>query len=156
MKHQQTPNRWSCLPTSFAIVLDIPVSEMIERIGHDGSQLAFPTLREPECRRGFHIQECIDVALSLGVSVTPIEAFPRHAPAVDVNPILIDFPGGNEDRFRRTIGTSKGVLTGRGLHTQHAVAYDHNLIFDPNWRPYLLGTEDDPGSFSAYCAWRLA
>ena len=59
-------------------------------------------------RRGFHVQECIDVAIALGVSVTPIEAFPRHSPTVGMDPIAIRFPEGNEARFRRTIETTRG------------------------------------------------
>jgi len=153
MKPQRTPNRWSCLPTAFAIALGVSVREVIERIGHDGSAVAFPGLPEPERRRGFHVQECIDVALALGVSVTPIEAFPRHSSTVDTDPIVIRFPEGNEARFCRTVETTRGVLTGRGLRSRHAVAYDHRLIIDPNGQTRLM---DAFHTFSAYCAWRFA
>jgi hypothetical protein len=156
MRLQRNPNRWSCLPTAFAIALDVPVAEVIKRIGHDGSEVAFRGQREPNCRRGFHIQECIEVALSLGIAVTPVEAFPRHAPAFDVNPVVISFPQGNEARFRRTIEESRGVITGRGLYTQHAVAYGYRVIYDPGgFGLYLQDSKDDPGTFSAYCAWRF-
>ena len=144
MKPQRSPNRWSCLPTAFAIALGVSVREVIERIGHDGSEVAFPGLPEPERRRGFHIQECIDVAIALGVSVTPIEAFPRHSPTVGMDPIVIRFPEGNEARFRRTIETTRGVLTGRGLRSRHAVAYDHRLIIDPNGQTLSHGCFPTP------------
>jgi hypothetical protein len=133
MRLQRQPNRWSCLPTSFAMVLDVPVEELLRSIGHDGSEIAFPTEPEPACRRGFHIQECIDVALRLGCAVTPIELFPRHAPSFSVQPLRVLFGDeqGNLDRFARLIDSGRGIITGPSRVWRHAVAYDHGIVHDP-------------------------
>ena len=72
---QHQPNRWSCMATAFAMALDIPVVEFINRIGHDGSEIVCPA-DEPGGRRGFHSQECITVALGFGLAATQIELFP--------------------------------------------------------------------------------
>ena len=66
MKIQKQPNRWSCLPTSFAMILDVDVNELIRKIGHDGSEILWPNLEEPYCRRAFHIEEIAMVCYGLG------------------------------------------------------------------------------------------
>jgi hypothetical protein len=58
------------------MVMDIEIQELIDGIGHDGSEIVFPDLREPMCRAGFDIQEIIDFALNCGWSITPIETIP--------------------------------------------------------------------------------
>ena len=127
-------NHWSCLPTAFAQSLNISFDEMIRRIGHDGSRVVWD-LPEPNCRRGFHIQECIDVARQFGMSVMEIELYPRHAPSLDVEPITVEFDD-NQFRFNSFIATTRGVLTGvRNNGNGHAVAYDHGIYDDTNFTP---------------------
>ncbi len=72
MKLQQQPNRWSCMPTALAMLLDRPVEMIINQIGHDGSDKIWPDKPEPNCYRGFNIQELIRVADSYGYALTPI------------------------------------------------------------------------------------
>src|SRR4051812_46325565 len=74
---QKTPNKWSCVPTAFAICLDIPVEKIIEEIGHDGSNIIFPHLTEPLCRRGFHLQELFKVCHNHGYAVTQFDVDPE-------------------------------------------------------------------------------
>jgi hypothetical protein len=76
MEIQVQPNRWSCLPTAFAMVLDIPVSQIFDYLGHNGEAIVWPQLEEPRCRRSFHIQEMIDFCFSKKYSVTGIDAIP--------------------------------------------------------------------------------
>ena len=134
-------NRWSCLPTAFARALGISLDEMIERIGHDGSRIVWPDLPEPGCRRGFHIQECIEVARLMGMSVMPVELYPRHAPTLDVEPITVLYAD-NVLRFNDFIKSTKGVLTGSTQRYEHAVAYDH-------------GSYDGGPNFIPTCAWSI-
>jgi hypothetical protein len=143
---QKQPNRWSCLPTSFAMALDISVEPFINRIGHDGSPRVWDNLPEPKCRRGFHIHGCIEVADRLGKSVTPFELVPMHAPTMSVEPIRVTFTD-NLARFKRVISASRGVITCLG----HAVAYENGVIYDPAGRmqPFDLG-------INPICAWRIA
>src|SRR5260221_108718 len=98
MNLQKQPNRWSCLPTAFAMVLDISVKEVITEIGHDGSEIVYPNLEEPKCRRAFHIQELIDFAISIGVSVVPIEPLPSSYIEIE-EPRIITFTLSHEERM---------------------------------------------------------
>lgn len=142
---QQSPNRWSCLPTSFAMVLGHQVGELLLRIGHDGSEIIWPALPEPLRRRSFHIQELIAQAWMLGWSVTAIEARPQLVGAVGVEPLDVQAPW-----FMQALSESEGVLTGRTLRGQaHAVAWDGRNCYDPN------GTIYGVGQFQAGCFWAI-
>jgi len=136
MTPQVSPYRWSCLPTSFAMILDVSVYDVFKAIGHEGSEKWWPSLPEPYCRRGFHIQELIMVSHDLGFSVTRFEPMPRaqgHETAipqivpVDINKIL------------KIMDDSEGVLTGNTLAGKpHAVAWHYGSCFDPNGQMYKL------------------
>ncbi len=76
MRLQIQPNNWSCLPTALAIILDEPLSSVIRAIGHDGSEIVWPNLSEPDNRRGFHVQEIIDITIQRDRSVALIEVMP--------------------------------------------------------------------------------
>ncbi len=56
---QQRPEGWMCMPIAFAMALDMPVADLLEAIGHDGSKIIFPNRPAPACHQGFHIQELI-------------------------------------------------------------------------------------------------
>ena len=160
LTHQLNPNRWSCIATSFAMALDIPVAELIRRIGHDGSEIVSPA-KEPAGRRGFHVQECVAVALTLGFAVTPIELFPvsefegGHEKVIAF-PANATTPDGNWDRLRDHIESSRGVLAGQGSRTMHAVAYECGQLYDPDGPcyPYSQGACEQR-HFCAKCLWRL-
>lgn len=133
MQLRKQPDRWSCLATAFAMALEIPLHELISKIGHDGSEIWWPGQPEPQCRRAFHIQEMIDAALSCGYAVTEIQAAPATTPALGVPYRRIPF---SEGRVIAYLQGSRGVIdcmvrnTGRG----HAVAWDIDTCFDPNGR----------------------
>ena len=158
LRLQRQPNRWSCLPTAFAIAFDTPAEVFIEHIGHDGSEIMWPQLKEPMRRRGFHVQECIDVATRAGFAVTPFEMIPRHAPAYPVPAVSILF-GGSLDaayvRFARIIDASTGVITGHGCNTGHAVAYERGMILDPRGERYRF-CACETHDFIPICAWTLS
>lgn len=133
MKIQMQPNKWSCLPTAFAIALGVPVGEVIKTIGHDGSEIVFPGLTEPFCRRSFHIQELIDVCTHRNIGIIPVEIAPisetirRHTYKI---PVL-------SDRIEYYLIKYTGVLTGIGASGKpHAVAWDGNMVLDPNGGKY--------------------
>lgn len=122
MQPQQPPNKWSCLPTAFAIVLERPVQEIIQLLGHDGSEVVWPHLPEPYCRRSFHIQELIYACYNLGYSVIEYQKIARHAPEFGKKIFETDF----SSIFKTIIecSTTKGVLTGVGLAgIPHAIAW---------------------------------
>lgn len=129
MKLIRNPNAWSCLLASMAMVLDKSIKELIEKIGHDGSEIVFPELPEPGRRRGFHIQEFIRVILESGYSVMPIEALPCSTPDGE-HEYSIDFLN-FEDRFRDLMATVPGIITGSASKWNHAVAWSGWRIYDP-------------------------
>lgn len=143
MELQEKPSQWGCLVTAFAMALDLSVEDLMKLIGHDGGRIVFADLPEPMRRRGFHYQECIEAALKVGRSATPIELFPAIAPSSGRHlPFQVRFEvEGNWERFKRHIHESVGVLEGRGRNCLHAVAYDHGRIYDPDGREYDFSRE---------------
>lgn len=148
---QRKPSRWSCLPVSFAMALGIAVEDIFKELGHDGSLMWWPDLPEPMCRRGFHIQELIEVALRRGFAVTPFE----------LAPVLACYEKRHyfDERwtaFADTVNNSVGVLEGVGATTRHAVAYEYGQIFDPDSGVYFYSkTACEDRHFYANCAWRV-
>ncbi len=153
---QQRPEPWMCMPLAFAMALDIPVANLLEEVGHDGSKLAFPNLPEPACRLGFHVQEMILVALKLGKAVTPVELFPVLQSADGRQTQTILYPDNNWALFAHVIETSRGVIDGTGFRLGHTVAYDHGRIFDPKGCEYAYSRiACEAHQFFTRCAWRI-
>lgn len=131
---QLQPNPWTCLATSFAMVLDRPVQDVFDWCGHNGSRPLWKTLEDERFNHaGHHIQELIDYAYVLGYSVTPI----------DVNPAYVHFIKTDEHphlwseehcmgRFTRYLENNNGIIAGKiGFNYGHAVAYIDHKIYDP-------------------------
>jgi len=160
MPIQPSPNAWSCLPTSCATAVGASVRDFINHIGHDGSEVIWPELAEPSRRRGFHIQECIDILLRAGFAVTPIEVLPRLAPAFSVPSFTVLYQDSEEaafSRFSDFVYRGRGVITGYASTVGHAVAYDHGEIFDCRWpHSYRYHRKaSEAFGFIGYCAWQI-
>ena len=144
---QIQPNRWSCSVTSFAMALEVPVQQLIDEIGHDGSTIAFSGLPEPSCRRGFHSQELVKAALMHGFTCTPVELFPVICPKQEhcENSVTVIYGNtieSNWERFRSIINNTIGVLEGQGERCNHAVHYRYGVLWDPGGEIY----EYSPGA----------
>lgn len=152
MIHQLQPNSWSCLLTSFAMAYDMPLADLIDIVGHDGSEICWPHLAPPNNRRGFHIQELIMAGNTLGFTVTPFEPQPVLISADKMfqgEPIPIVQDRWLE-RFVAVMSVGRGVITGetpRGA--RHAVAWNMGKVFDPS------GQITDLDSFQVQCYWRV-
>ena len=158
MNLQQRPEPWMCMPLAFAMALHMPVADLLAAIGHDGSDIIFPNLPEPLCRRTFHIQELIQVALSRRLAVTPVELFPVLQPGYEANLLhtTVLYPDNNWRRFDATLLTSRGVIDGTGARLGHVVAYDHGTIFDPRGAIYEYSRlACEAHQFYTRCAWRI-
>lgn len=119
------------------MVLDIPVSKIIADVGHDGSDIMWPQLPEPRCRRAFHIQELIQVSYDLGYLVTPFEAVPLLTAGDGI--IDIQFKEAPKQRFQRIMRGNYGVITGATPQgSPHAVAWNGDVIFDTNEKIYPI------------------
>lgn len=138
MQLQRQPNAYSCLVTSFAMCLDIPVQTLMAEVGHDGTEVIFPSLASPFANRGFHVQEMIDACMARGYAVTPIEPMP----SLQSKGLIWPLPSEDADeRFASHLFGHTGVLVGQGITSRmHAVAWDGKSIFDP--AGYLAKIED--------------
>lgn len=115
-----------CLITSFAMVLDCEVMDLVMDVGHDGFR------NHGEEWVGFHTQELIDCALNRGYAVTKIQA----VPVGDVNGLKFEpFPGEQaKSRLARHMSQADGIILGTGLTgMNHATAWSHDdmWIYDP-------------------------
>lgn len=152
MKLQKSVSDWSCLATSFAMVLDIPVQEVFKAIGHDGSEIIWPMLSDPHCRRSFHIQEMIDLCWEHNKLVVMFEARPCNAPYPGFDPIDVPMKFAPEERFKKLI-QHPGVFTGYvNGGVGHAVAWDGSQIFDPRGKVFSNFTE---AKFSIETFWAV-
>jgi hypothetical protein len=135
MEPIKNPNGWSCLPTAFATAIRVPLNDVLTFVGHDGSEIIYDHLSDPDSRRGFHYQEMIKMCLKLGKAVTRIELAPRlklrdtseEAHIVDI---------GGFEWFSTNMFHSRGVIDCRtAVGTGHAMAYQGSgnsaLICDP-------------------------
>lgn len=130
MELQRQPNRWSCLPTAFAMCFDIPVTEVIIALKHDGSAIIRSDKPEPYKRRGFHPQELILYGLQKRFAVIPIDILGLAlTDGETITPIEQDI-----DEMNRIINSHIGVMTGytKPEYKPHAVAWDGDTIYDPN------------------------
>lgn len=147
---QLKPNRWSCSVTAFAMVLRVPVEQLMDEIGHDGGSIIFPHLPEPMCRQGFHSQELILAAWRHGFACTPLELFPQIA---SVDGKYVRHPELNESlcwaRFLSAITDNLGVLEGQGRRCPHAVHFRYGYIWDPDGDQYFYSRQacEDRGFF---------
>ena len=125
MKHLVKKHISQCMLYSFAMVLDVEPDYIIELLGHDGTEIFWPELREPKCYKGFHITEmaytcyrfyhtCYEFpsALSLGHS-DDTEKY--------IHPIF---------SINGIISSNNGVF----ITPNHALAWDaaNQKILDPN------------------------
>lgn len=120
MKHQQQNNKWSCLPTAFAMCMDIDVDELIKMIGHDGSEIVWPQYPDPYCRRSFHPQEIFYAAITLAYSIMEIQEQPIMSPFTGAEPFKIDC-----GKMPMNLMCCRVVLIGNNPgRYNHAIAYD--------------------------------
>jgi hypothetical protein len=133
------------------MTLDIAVEDIFAELGHDGGTIFWPDLPEPMRRRGFHVQELIEVALRRGYAVTPFEL----SPVLRCGDKEYCFDA-RWSAFANTVENSIGVLTGKGVRTHHAVAYYYGQIFDPDNGVYDYSKAAcEARLFYANCAWRI-
>lgn len=135
MRLQNQPNPWTCTITSAAIVIDHPVSDLIELAGHSGD-LVLETESPPYDRPGHAHSEVADILYELGYHTMFIEADPQFL-----------MPSGkayrlyNDDDFCREriidyIKNHNGILSGSFDGKPHSVAVVDKTIYDPRGQEY--------------------
>jgi hypothetical protein len=127
------PLPWGCLPTAYAMATGIPFYEWINAIGHDGSEVIFDYLPDPQRRRGFHYQELYRAALTFGIATTEIQLNPVTT-TDGKNRYPLVFKEGNVLSFTETLKGRRAVIGGVNSEgVGHAVAFDGDLwlAYDP-------------------------
>lgn len=135
---QQVDNNWSCVPAAFATATGIPLDELLEVIGHDGSHLIFPDLEEPYCRRGFNGQELVTALFCFGWLAVQVEKIPQ---SITDETHIFDIIYSDPDIVMKAfMENSIGVIAGTFLSTgkRHAAAWDGQQCFDPSGMIYPL------------------
>lgn len=125
---QISPNAWSCLPTAFAMCLDVPTQKVIEAIGHDGSEVIFEDYPDPMCRRGFHTSELMDYCLrvhGLYVSLIPLSVRLWTKDNKAYHDLYKD--ENIDERLAFYLSNKRAVV----LEPTHAIAYDGHELYDP-------------------------
>lgn len=131
------PNAWSCLPTAFAMVLQTTPAAIFEFLEHDGSEIVWPELKDPQQRRSFHIQEMIDFCIEQYVYPIAVEARPCIYPGEfpeeeDILEVKRRLP------IEHYLRTRPGVLVGIYEGNRHAAAWDGRLVHDPTGYKYQI------------------
>lgn len=132
-----------CVPAAFAMVMEVPMDELIRRLGHDGRDIILQDQPEPACRRSFHPQEFVDILAQDNFACTMYELNPclQHGGSVINHAYYI-----GRDRFFQAMIRGNGVIFGRvgGSNVGHAVAWDAatETIYDP--RGYTYQWTDKP------------
>lgn len=124
----ESPNSWSCMPAAFATATGVPIERILLAIGHDGSEVIFPDLDDPVCRRGFHPQELCKALLEFHFLFATFER--------SFIGFLDDLHHWEEDeeQFFELLIDSIGVLgvKVRATGQLHAVAWDGLECYDPS------------------------
>jgi hypothetical protein len=163
MTPQVKPNSWSCLPTAFAMASGYTLDRLLDIIGHDGSKIVCPELKDPARRRGFHVQECILAVMHLGYAATPVERLPIIQTANEHTfvPVFYRLAGreANDRIFENHLfGNYRVVVIGRTrAGYDHAMACERGLLYNPDdgsRTPYSKRTCEDLG-FRPHTLWIL-
>lgn len=127
MEMQISPNRWSCTLASFAMALDVPIAELADEVGHDGSEIIFPALTDPQRRRAFHVQEFIAPCIRRNYAPVIVEP----APCIGANLMYIYHLPTSEVLLTQLMTKFTGVIFGQIRGQMHACAWDKSICYDP-------------------------
>jgi hypothetical protein len=135
--------------------MECELSDLIESIGHDGSEEVFPDLKPPMNYAGFDISEIVDAAMRRGWSTTLVETMPRCTP--DGDHVRDVYPESKlQERIDWYLNRYDGIAYGQryGGNNWHVIAWskDERRWHDPSG-PILQ--KDKPSisiaSFYAFC-----
>lgn len=114
-----------CVLTAFSSILGIDEKAIIDELGHNGSEIVFPDLPEPLCRRGFDPRELVYYCFKRGINVTELDAKLMRQGA-NGNIFTID----KSEELTSLLPKNKGVLTGSFMGRFHAVAWNGEKIMN--------------------------
>jgi hypothetical protein len=121
------------------MVLDRTVDELVQIIGHDGSEI----VRPPHGRRGHYWDEILDVLFQLNYFGMEFEI---NWESWDGEWLVnLEPKEGSIDRVKRIMSGRKGIVQGHSLKSQqgHTVAWDGFKIYDPSGFIYDFDYRED-------------
>jgi hypothetical protein len=139
-------NKWSCLPEAFAMAMDMSAEELIQAIGDDGSEIIWPDLPDPYCRRGFHPQQIIPIALTRGFAIVEFQSDVRAYNGRAMQEIKFPSPD-----IQTLLSQYKGVIVGDFRGKSHAVYWDGSQIHDPRGMSYMFHDSISIRQFYGVC-----
>ena len=138
-KLQKSKVKNTCLLVSFAMAMDVPQNELLNIIHGDANEIWWPRQLEPQCRRGHHIQEIIDVAwINYNKHIIEIQANPTLGKLGEI-PKEIYTPQDAKNRMQHYLSTTQGVI----VVPTHAVAWDGYNVYDPKGTIYQIEKLED-------------
>lgn len=131
--------RWECAAASTAMLCGATIQEVIDFCGHDGSDVVLPNLPTPMCHRGFAMEEMVDFALTKGIGLVQVNAFPVVTPDGEHERDLWS-EAYCEERMQSYLEYHTGLLIGRVKSPSanwHVIVWDHEkgLFVDPRTGP---------------------
>lgn len=119
------------------MVLDCSIEYLIEKLGHDGSEILWPSLPEPFRRRGHHIEELQYVAFDMGKSFVPFVPAFEYNPGADEKLMFAKYLF--NVAFDPILARYDGILVGHWTKGHpHAVAWNakERRLYDPEGSIY--------------------
>jgi hypothetical protein len=133
---QRQPNPAACMATAFAMVIGVPVAELIEQLGHDGLFVAFHEQEGVRKHLGYHIQELNWALMEREYAVVAFEPMPVARSGDVVHQY------GHNPYFEHAMMSFSGVLCGTSERgTEHAIAW--SAISKKSTDPRTGRTMDD-------------
>jgi hypothetical protein len=109
-------NKWSCLPNAFSLATGIHTNDILDELGHDGSEIIFPGRVDPFCRKSFNPLELTYWALKRKITVVNLES------ECEISNLLGDsriysYKVDLMEVMEKNNGVVSGIFKGIGLHS---------------------------------------
>lgn len=125
LTHQFQLNKFTCVATSFAMAMGLPIKVLLDELGHDGMGDG-PT----GYGRGHHPQELMDVAWKFGFKIMQIDTMPGCVYKEETRMLYKD--NFAIARLRKYLSQAKGVVCGIINEQEHAVYWDGGSVYCPS------------------------
>ena len=127
------------------MVLGKSVAEILELFGHNGLQVLWPDLKEPNRYRGFSEFDLIEVCYAEGYAALPIPMCPVfHPPGHPDRAVTVFNEEQTLERVNKYMDGNIGIISGwLSADIKHACAWDGFSVFDPQ-EPRIYTFDDPP------------
>ena len=123
------PNRWSCIPTAVAMLLNLDLKVVLESVGHDGSLVKWKSRSKD--RVGFQIEEFSTLALQYGYALVSFPVGIIYCPTGEDDEHKVDL----SYYMKAAMCQYDGIILGSypNSKAKHAVAWNASevKIYDP-------------------------